>query len=161
MQIFVTNDSPVDSAIRLWQVPVRARKMITETQQILACCQKHFFGEVTILKVDGNPYSTPLSRMNHPVVKWACEDLANMRWLRLHLIELWVHYEGKKFVNVVPNCKIIDEQLPRRKESYEGWFWELHTPFLNFAKNDDKELDFRYIDDVFEAYNQFLLVQGA
>ena len=109
MQIFVTNNNPYTCALRLWDNPVRARKMITETQQILACCQKHFYGEVTILKVDGKPYSTPKSRMNHPVIKWACESKANMRWLRVHLLELWLRYKGDKFTNVVPNCKIIDE----------------------------------------------------
>ena len=153
MQIFVTSESAKESAERLWKNPTRARKMITETQQILACCQEHFLGKVTLQKVDGTAFKTPKSRMHHPCVKWACQSSDNVSWLIDHLWWLLYGYEGTGFQNVPDNimhmCKDFD-------------FWtDDPDPFLNFAKASDKGLDFTHIENVFEAYDLFLKAQNA
>ena len=158
MQIFVTSPSPADSANRLWQQPNRARKMITETMQILACCQQSLFGGVTITKADGTPYKTPKSRMNHPVVIWARSSVQNTAWLLTHCYALYKRYSGKAFTNIMPNIKLLTEQLVQSGCSDLSFD---NMQFCNFAKADDKGLDFRHIDDVHEAYNQFLLAQNA
>jgi hypothetical protein len=128
--------------------------MITESQQILACAQKDQFGKVSMLKVDGEPFKTPESRMNHPVVKWACISVHNMKFLSLYLQSLLDKYEGDKFKNVPVNLDILNKQL------VTGIYYR-HSPFLNFAKADDKDLDFTHIENVFEAYDLFLKAQGA
>lgn len=155
MQIFVTSSCPRESAERLWRSPNRARKMITETQQILACCQEKFYGQVTIKKANGDFFKVPLSRKNHPVVKWACKDLDHMRWVLGHLCCLKAEYEGDKFLNVEDNILVLCDQLVTVFSDFS-----LLT-FLNFAKNDAKGLDFTNEPDVFLAYDKFLKAQGA
>ena len=153
MQIFVTDKCPTKSALRLWNSPNRARKMITEYQQILACCQHEFNGKVTIKKVDGTPFKTPKSRMNHPVIIWARKSKNNMKWVAETLESLYLSYEGNGFVNVEDNIDILNEEL---------LFVDMTTDnFCNFAKSSDKGLDFTNLDDTIEAYDKFLKAQGA
>ena len=152
MQVFVTDKNPVTSARRLWNNTNRACKMITETQQILACCQNHFFGKVTILKKDGTPFKTPKSRINHPCVKWACSSKSNVSWLIYHLDALMTFYEGEGFQNVDSNISVLLSQ---------DWSYNEPLQFLNFAKADAKGLDFTHVENVFDAYDQFLKQQGA
>jgi hypothetical protein len=129
--------------------------MITEYQQILACCQKHLFGEVTIYKVNGEPFSTPLSRMNHPVVKWARANKDNFSWLVMCLFWLYGEQHGKSngFRNVPKNVDVLLDQ------AHCVDYNELE--FINFAKASDKGLDFTHIECTFEAYDKFLKAQGA
>lgn len=154
MQIFVTDPSPKVSAQRLYNNPKRALKMITEMQQILACAQVHFGCTEIIKKADGTPFKTPKSRMNHPVVKWVCENMKHVSWLISHLFWLYAYYKGRKFKNVYSNTYLLYGQIPTYLGGYE-------IKFLNFAKADSKGLDFTHIPNVFEAYDQFLKAQGA
>ena len=154
MQIFVTSECPAECADRLWRNPKRAMKMITETQQILACAQKALFGDVTLLKVDGTPFKTPKSRMNHPVVKWASECTDHMYWLTRHLLFLYSKYQGSSFVNVLDNINrllVVFDPSP---------IIDSVLDYCNFAKADAKGLDFTNLDNVFEAYDKFLSAQG-
>ena len=155
MQIFVTHPNPVDSAIRLYNHQPRALKMITETQQILACYQEYHQHPTRILKLDGKPYSTPKSRMNHPVVKWVCKSHENYKWLVKHLDALYTLYDGSGFKNVPDNLEILFNTFTPEN------FNHLSIQFLNFAKADSKKLDFTHMSDTFEAYDQFLKAQGA
>ncbi|NRA93208.1 MAG: hypothetical protein HRU26_11090 [Psychroserpens sp.] len=158
MQIFVTSKNPYHAALRLFKGnKKRALKMITETQQILACCQAHFNNnKVTMLKVNGAPYSTPKSRMNHPVVKWAYSNIKNTRWLIDHLNHLYSFYTGEKFINVEYNIHVLNESI----ESFDlDYFTDIE--FLNFAKANDKNLDFTHIANTCKAYDLFLKQQGA
>lgn len=157
MQVFATSKNPYHAAIRLWKGnKKRALKMITETQQILACCQYHFTGNVTMLKIDGKPYSTPKSRLNHPCVKWSYSDIKNTRWLIDHLKHLYSFYSGNKFINVEYNLHVLNESIRALDMDY---FTTID--FLNFAKADDKNLDFTHMEDTFKAYDLFLKAQGA
>ena len=160
MQIFVTSECPAECAQRLWKgSPKRAIKMITETQQILACAQKKLFGEVTLLKVDGTPFKTPKSRMNHPVVKWASDIIDHMYWLTRHLLFLYAGYKSNGFTsgfaNVLDNISKLFIQIDVRP------IVDSVLDYCNFAKADSKGLDFTHIEDVFEAYDLFLKAQGA
>lgn len=153
MQVFAVSPCPEESAKRLWVNGNRARKMITETQQILACCQQQFLGKVTIKKTNGEPFKTPLSRMNHPVVIWARSDTKHASWITDHLFCLRRGYEGDAFANVYDN---YIELL-----KYSQFIEELRgIKFYNFAKASDKGLDFRHVTDVHEAYDKFLKAQG-
>ena len=160
MQVFVTDPCPQKSATRLWNNPKRAIKMITESQQILAACQQVVYGKVTIFNKSDEPFATPLSRINHPVIKWASSSKSNMKWILMHLINLgWEYrkrYQGRDtFKNLESNIEVLKEQL------YGDHYIELTENFFNFAKAADKNLDFRYIENVFEAYDEFLKAQGA
>ena len=161
MQLHVTYPDASKCAEYLWKNPVRARKMITETQQILACAQKHFFGGVTLLKVNGEPFKTPKSRMNHPVVKWVCEDMRHFIWVYHYLRFLYLGYDGKGFLNVRNNLLTlhylcwVPGNYVKMDEIEKGKGIE----FFNFAKADSKGLDFTHIKDVHLAYRMFLEAQ--
>jgi molybdopterin-guanine dinucleotide biosynthesis protein A len=131
--------------------------MITESMQILACCQKSLFKAVSITKVNGEHYKTLKSRMNHPVVIWARSDIKHMSWLLAHCTSLYEAYTsrgGRAFKNIPANISTLRLQV-------DGVDHSDITSFFNFAKSDEKDLYFRHIRDVFEAYNQFLKAQGA
>lgn len=160
MQIFVTNSNPYKSAYRLQRNKKRAYKMITESMQILACCQKHYNNEPKIKKVNGEPYSTPKSRMNHPVVLWAYADKMHMLWLIHHAFHLFNFYlkqcardnKQPKFSNIQDNLDILIDQ---------GCSCDFEkVKFLNFAKAENKGLDYTDEPDVFKAYDKFLTAQG-
>lgn len=122
--------------------------MIVESQQILACCEKHLFGEVSILKSTNELFKTPKSRMNHPVVLWARLSKSHMRWLLLHLTALYREYNGIEHINVKRNC---DKLLAKLGLANTG-----PSYFLNFAKNTEQGLDFTHIKDVFTAYKKLI-----
>lgn len=158
MQIFVTNPNPKKSADYLWTNPNRARKMITESMQILACALEYFGYQEQIKKANGDPYATPKSRMNHPVVKWVCEDKNHVLWLCIHCTQLYLEYSkkgGRAFKNIPNNIDIIHNNFKGRLfEIIEG----KNINFLNFAKCKSKDLDFTNLP-VFEAYRQYLEAQ--
>lgn len=153
MQIFVTDKDPKKSAMNLWRNPTRARKMITESMQIMACTLLHYKCAQQIKKADGELYATPKSRMNHPVVKWVCEDKANLNWLCRHCSVLYAEYKkqnGLAFANIPQNLEIINNFLCN--DNY------YQVKFLNFAKCESKNLDFTHLP-VCEAYTKYLELQ--
>lgn len=153
MQIFVTNSDPSKAAERLWKNPLRARKMITETQQILAVCQEKFFGKISIVNRHGNPIGT--SHHNHPCIIWAKADLSHMKWLHQHLIHLYRFYVGEGFENVGYNLLVLGRQLKDIPCVFNS------IEFLNLATSKAKGLDFTKESDVFLAYDKYLSAQGA
>lgn len=158
MQIFATHKIPEEAAKYLWRIsPNRARKMITETQQILARAQKHFKVFPHIKKSNGESFRTPLSRMNHPIVKWVCSDRKHVLWLNDYLYFLFSGYSGDKFVNVINNIDLIDAQF---NSGISNVLWaDEKIDFLNFAKCKSKNLDFTHVENVFEAYKKYLAIQ--
>ena len=158
MQIFVTHKNPLEAAQHLWKVsPIRARKMITETQQILACVQKHFKVFPYIKKSNGEQFKTPLSRMNHPIVKWSYLEMVNTIWLIDYLYWLFSKYEGSGFKNVLNNIDLLESQFT--PEGFNFPWKENDIEFLNFAKCKSKNLDFTHEKDVFTAYKKYLDIQ--
>lgn len=150
MQIHVTDPSPAKCATFLWQNPVRARKMITETQQMLACAQVHFGYANRIRTIEGKPYKTPKHIMNHPCTKWVCYSRANAYWTVRYLIQLLERYKGKKFKNVLDNTIILTFQFLTSNDP---------EAFLNLAKSKEKNLDFTDEPNVFKAYKLYLQAQ--
>lgn len=165
MQLHVTNREPIICAERVWHNKRLAIKMITETQQILACCQVEFNKHPLIKKVNGEPYQTPKHIFNHPVTKWARSDRHHAGWCTHYLVELYLRYvdqskdssckKQKAMLNVAENCWLLYWQFGCVVGSYDC------ITFLNFAKSDQKKLDFTDVDDVFEAYDLYLKAQGV
>jgi hypothetical protein len=152
MQIFVTDKDPKKSSINLWSNPIRARKMITESMQIMACALEYYKCTQQLKKTNGEPYATPKSRMNHPVVKWVCEDKVHLTWLCLHCSALYAEYKRRKgnaFANIPKNLEIV--------YGFAGNdYYQIN--FLNFAKCKSKNLDFTCFP-VCEAYIKYLKLQ--
>ena len=155
MQLHVTSPIPKFCAERIMQNTVRGRKMITETQQIIACAQAKFGHQELIKTATGELYKTPAWIMNHPVTKWASQDQQHLFWCVRYLY--WLHrlYQGDAFQNVSQNIDIVLSQIPKPKQSIKD------IVFLNFAKSKQKNLDFTYIENVFEAYDNFLKAQNS
>jgi len=149
MQLHVTSNNPALSAERLWENPIRARKMIVETQQLIACAQIEFGHIHLIRKTDGSYFKTGWK--HHPVCKWVCANEKHLLWCVEYLEELYKRYSGPGFNNVRNNIDIVKSQIHTR--NYEG------ITFLNFAKSKAKGLDFTD-RGVFEAYNKYLEAQG-
>lgn len=158
MQIFVTNKCPKKSAAYLWSSPIRARKMITESFQIIACAQEYFNHKKRVKKINSGPYKITKSMKNHPVVIWVCENEKNLLWLLVHAFSLYLEYHargGKAFKNIPGNAKIVLDQVRTNFDAISG----NGIKFLNFAKSDAKGLDFTSETDVFEAYKKYLKAQ--
>lgn len=74
MNIFRIDINPWDSAKLLFKYdPVRARKQLLESCQILASVQHINNGKTDLLKADGTPYKA--AHPNHPCTKWAANSL--------------------------------------------------------------------------------------
>jgi hypothetical protein len=106
------------------------------------------------LKKDGTQFKTPKSRINHPVVRWASENLTNAKWVLTHVKHLYAIYKqqgGQSFLWVPNAIKTIDSNLSHVDNS--------PSDFCNFAKADSKNLDFRHLP-THEAYKKFLKAQN-
>lgn len=92
-------------------------------------------------------------QMHHPVVKWVCEDKANLNWLYRHCSALYTEYKrqnGLAFTNIPQNLEIINNFICN--DNY------YQISFINFAKCESKDLDFTHLP-VFEAYTKYLKLQ--
>lgn len=139
MQIFVTDPDPIKSAKYL---DIRRRnKMIVESAQLLSNAMWLHGGQ--------GPYK--LTHKNTKISKWVCLNDSNYWWLLQHFVAL--NEEFYRDTNKHHRCaELIAE------------FWAFHsvipkgelTPFVNNAKRKDLGLDFTHLDNVFEAYKQYL-----
>ena len=93
----------------------------------------------------------------HEVTKWVAHSLENWLWTYAHfraLADEKVHrYPDRPFHATWLKCQAAEIHelahavMPRRGRS----------PFVNFARNDNKGLDFRSVPDVHDAYCLYLL----
>lgn len=151
MQLFVTSPDPALCAERLWDNPRRARKMIVEHFQIIAAAQSP--NHPTPLKKDGSPFAAPLSRINHPVVRWVRSDPdLHIPWVVEYTFFLYaLHLDtpnARPYPWVEANLNLLLGPAPA----------ETPSKFLNFAKCKSKGLDFTHLP-VFQAYDKFLEAQ--
>lgn len=156
MNIFVTSSCPEKSAIRLWKNPIRARKMITESQQLLAVYIHEKQLEEQILKVNGEKFSIPKSVLGHKITKWLLKNKLHFEWLVDHLEYLYNQYNGNGFKNVKNNINILRKYT---SDNYEGKYNNII--FYNYAAAKDKNLDFRNVKNVFKAYDLYLKAQDS
>jgi hypothetical protein len=139
MNIFATSPCPKESAKFLDNK--RLVKMCLETTQILCTVINENAGE----KI--TPYKS--THKNHPCVKWAGESQENFFWLNIHAMELCGEYKIR--FGKVHACTLIASDLPLLDvEKIE------QTPFVNCAANKSLGLDFKHINNVHEAYKQYL-----
>jgi len=153
MNIFVTSESPIESARVLPDKHVV--KMPLETCQMLSivCSEKWGHGFGTIPRADGQPYKTTAGAFrNHPCTVWANSFVMNWQWLLRHGLALCDEYKeryGKShtcYNSLLAAKKILPTGDPTGRSG-------THTPFVRAMYEE-----FKYDDtiDTFTAYKRYI-----
>lgn len=121
--------------------------MILESCQMLA---------TAINESGGNaPYKT--SHKNHPSNIWTRESYQNWIWLYNHMVALQMEYKkrrGKVHKSFLLFLKSDIKLQARQLLPDKGL-----TKKPNCAANDSKGVNFKHIDDIYDAYKQYLSVR--
>lgn len=135
MNIFVTNECPVQSAIE--HNNILLNKMVIESCQLLSIAH-HF--------LDGNTVAMKPTHYNHPCSVWARKTSGNYKWLYQHYVALCTEYlyrTGKEHAS----SRFINE-LSRLPSNI------LHEDRTFFAKATPDE--FKAIPNAVLAYQAYL-----
>ena len=111
MNIFVTNDCPVQSARNLPDTHIV--KMPLETCQMLAIIYSDwYYGVGKLYKQDGTPYRTAHGAFrSHPCTIWAAANQYNLAWLIMHGLALCNEYTAR--YDKVHTCQDVIHQAVR------------------------------------------------
>ena len=111
MNIFVTNDCPVQSARNLPDKHIV--KMPLETCQMLAIIYSDwYYGVGKLYKQDGTPYRTAHGAFrSHPCTIWAAANQYNLAWLIMHGLALCNEYTAR--YDKVHTCQDVIHQAVR------------------------------------------------
>jgi hypothetical protein len=143
----------------------RLNKMITETYQIISTVlhenykvklEKYGIDKVgTIEDMYGQLKLYRPTHKGHPVVKWAGETRGNYFWtvqyLRAACAEWYLRYRRNHAVAMMAEEARLDYsrlELENRSDS--------RTPFVNCARRKDMGIDYTNVEDVHEAYTQYI-----
>lgn len=147
MNIFLTDPSPMQCARDLDDK--RVVNQTRETGQLL-CTALEMNG------VDAEALPMRPTHRGHPVTKWVAHSLENWLWTYAHFRALadekhrryphrpWHATWLKCQAFEIYECALVS--MPRRGRS----------PFVNFAKNDSKGLNFTHVQDVHAAYRLYM-----
>lgn len=141
MNIFATDNNPIQSAIYLDDK--RVIKMALESTQMLSTAINECGGKA--------PYKS--THKNHPANVWTRQTRQNFDWLLAHAKALSTEYTyryGKihKCLGILSNIEEQNLNLLVPNGSL--------TTFANCAAHKGKEISFKHIADVTEAYKQYL-----
>ena len=142
MNIFATHDDPIIAANYLDDK--RANKMLLESTQLLCTAINYHAGKEIA------PYKS--THVNHPCAVWVRENDSNWTWLYAYAQALAVRFSDYK--KKPHKCGYVLGKLmvyamgilPHGERS----------PFVNCAQNSKLGIDFTNIQDVHEAYKQYL-----
>ena len=111
MNIFVTNDCPVQSARNLPDKHIV--KMPLETCQMLAIIYSDwYYGVGKLYKQDGTPYRTAHGAFrSHPCTIWAAANQYHLAWLIMHGLALCNEYTAR--YDKVHTCQDVIHQAVR------------------------------------------------
>lgn len=143
MNIFVTSDSPIESARYLDDK--RVIKMCTESAQMLSTAIR--------LKTD-YPLKDELykvTHINHPCNKWTMESQQNYQWLLLHFIELCNEYT-RRYGKVHASMSLL-KHFEYNKYSLPDIGL---TSYANCAARQDLGISFKHLKDTKLAYKLYL-----
>ena len=154
MNIFVTSDSPWDSARVLPDKHIV--KMPLETCQMLSivCSEKWGHGFGTIPRADGQPYKTTSGAFrNHPCTVWANSFVTNWQWLLAHGLALCAEYTERygKVHTCYNSLLAAKEILPTA--DVQGRSGKGPTPFV-FAGPDEFKYDTTV--DIYTRYKRYI-----
>lgn len=139
MNLFVTSECPTESA--RYMDDKRATKMLLESAQMLSLAISEHGGV--------GPYKD--SHKSHPISVWSRQTRSNYLWLLKHFKALCDRYTkvyGKKHKSSYLYNQFLEgaELIPKGSL----------TPFVNCARNKQHFVDFSHVEDVYEAYRQYL-----
>ena len=141
MNIFITDESPTKSAFYLDDK--RVVKMILESTQML-CTAINEAGHST-------PYKT--THKNHPSNIWVRQSKQNWIWLWEHAYELMDRYQA--VYDKQHKCRSIIIDLI---DNFENVLPDIgRTPFANCAAHAGKNISYKHIASVPEAYRRYLV----
>lgn len=141
MNIFASSSCPIESANNLDFK--RVNKMLLESCQMLSTAVNECGGKA--------PYKS--THKNHPSNVWVRQSRANYGWLWIHALHLADIYERE--TGKVHKCRQIVSELSLAQHVKLIPDGDI-TPIPNCAANTDKGISFKHLDDVFEAYKQYL-----
>ena len=153
MNIFVLDADPYKSAnMLIKRDPKRARKMVVEvTQAVGYLMHKHDVSmKYRPRKSDGKIYKTDMaSRFPKKLLRWL-ENSLNLQWMEECAYQI-AYKLG------------MSEQVKGNIDNMRGLIYKLQRTilFCNYAKSKTKGLDFTHINNVCEAYDQYLSAQGV
>jgi hypothetical protein len=145
MNIFVTSNCPKLSAQALDNK--RVVKMALETAQLLSTA---IFINSTITY--DNLYKP--THIKHPCTIWAAANIENWDWLFGHFIALYEEYSFR-YNKQHASEKISPYLLKYRTDIKSGSM----TAFANCTRSEALQIDFKHIQDTFEAYKKYLIAK--
>ena len=155
MNIFVTNDCPVQSARNLPDKHIV--KMPLETCQMLAIIYSDwYYGVGKLLKQDGTPYRTAHGAFRkHPCTMWAAANQYNLAWLLMHGLGLCEEYTLR--YHKIHTCQDVIHQAIR---IYDSIFDEpVYTAYYKVAYYTRAMPEYLKYDDTIttiQAYKAYL-----
>ena len=155
MNIFVTNDCPVQSARNLPDKHIV--KMPLETCQMLAIIYSDwYYGVGKLYKQDGTPYRTAHGAFrSHPCTIWAAANQYNLAWLIMHGLALCNEYTAR--YDKVHTCQDVIHQAVR---IYHACFDEpVTTAYYKvayFTRAMPEDLKYNTRITTIEAYKYYL-----
>jgi len=141
MNIFATDNNPIQSAIYLDDK--RVVKMVLESTQMLCTAINEWGGNA--------PYKS--THKNHPANVWVRQTRHNFDWLLAHAKALSAEYTYR--YGKIHKCLDILSNIEKHNLNVLVPGGPL-TPFANCAAHKGKEISFKHIADVTEAYKQYL-----
>ena len=147
MNIFVTSTCPKISAQALDNK--RVVKMVLETAQLLSTAI-FINSDITY----DNLYKP--THVKHPCTIWAALNLGNWDWLFQHFIALCEEYSFR-YNKQHASENILPYLLKHRTDIKDG----STTPFANCTRSEAMQIDFKHINDTYEAYKKYLIVKAS
>ena len=157
MNIFVTNDCPIQSASNL---PDKHKvKMPLETCQMLAIIYSDwYYGVGKLYKSDGTPYRTAHGEFrNHPCTQWAAKSPYNLAWLIRHGYALCAEYTAR--YDKVHTCLDVISQSERifhRSFSNINSLFHASRKVRDFTRAMPESIKFDTTIDTITAYKRYL-----
>ena len=155
MNIFVTNDCPVQSARNLPDKHIV--KMPLETCQMLAIIYSDwYYGVGKLHKVNGQPYATARGAFrNHPCTQWAAANQYNLAWLIRHGQALCAEYKAR--YNKQHACApAILEADYIYKRCFNHHADEMYHKVTDFTRAMPEDIKFDTTIDTITAYKRYL-----
>lgn len=156
MNIFPTHPDAFDSALALDD-----KRLVRQASEVVV-----LLGNVAALQGIPSPYK-PHPTPNHPLVKWLLEDPHNWRWTASYAHACNLLYRDTYGRECVCLSKLRDLRAAhtahyRAQHGDARWMGEARPiVFCNAASNKALRLDFTHVEDVHDAYRQYLNARWA
>ena len=155
MNIFVTNDCPIQSARNLPDKHIV--KMPLETCQMLSIIYSDwYYGVGKLYKSDGTPYRTSHGAFrNHPCTQWAATNQYNLSWLIVHGIALCNEYTAR--YDKVHTCfDVIMQAAVIYQRSFDDDYVDAYHNVTSFTRAMPEDIKYDDTISTITAYKRYL-----